>query len=149
MIRIGFIIYMVVLAVILALWEIQIEGKNGWAGNLPCWRIKKKWIVKILGGRPLTGYHFFMITFLTFMVHLPIFFTIWSWRLECLLLGFLIGLLLIEDFLWFVLNPHYRLKNFKRGKIWWHQRWWGPVPDFFWIGGLIAGLLFYFGWPAI
>lgn len=140
---------MIILAVILALWEIQIEGINGWAGNLPCWRIRKKWIVKILGGRPLTGYHFFMISFLTFMVHLPIFFTVWSWRLECLLLGFLIGLLLIEDFLWFVLNPHYRLKNFKRGKIWWHQRWWGPVPNFFWIGGLIAGLLFYFGWPAI
>ena len=149
MLGIGFIIYMIVLAVILALWEIQIEGKNGWAGNLPCWRIRKKWIVKILGGRPLTGYHFFMITFLTFMIHLPIFFTVWSWRLECLLLGFLIGLLPIEDFLWFVLNPHYRLKNFKRGKIWWHQRWWGPVPDFFWIGGLIAGLLFYFGWPAV
>jgi hypothetical protein len=140
---------MIILAVILALLEIQIEGKNGCAGNLPCWRMKKKWIVKIVGGRPLTGYHFFMFIFLTLMVHMPLFFTTWSWRLECLLLGFLIGLRLIEDFLWFVLNPHYRLKNFKRGKIWWHPKWWGGVPVSYWYNILIVGLLFYFGWPAL
>ncbi len=149
MIGIGFLIYMVILAVILAFWEIQIEGKNGWAGNLPCWRIKTGWVVKLLGGRPLTGYHICLNIFLVFVLHVPIFFTAWSWRLESLLLGFLIGILLVEDFLWFVFNPYYGLKNFKPGKIWWHKKWLGPVPDYYWFTAIIVGLLFYLGWPAI
>ena len=142
---VGFIIYMVVLSVVLALWEIQIEGKDGWANSLPCWRIEKGLIVKILGGRPLTGYHFFMVLFLILMVHLPIFFSTWSLRLESLLLGFLVGLLLIEDFLWFVFNKNYGLKKFKKGEIWWHKNWWGPVPDYYWFATTIVLVCFYFG----
>jgi len=133
------------LAVVLALWEIQIEGKNGWAGNLPCWKVEKKWIVKILGGRPLTGYHFFMVTFLVLMIHFPFFFTNWDYRKEMKVLGFLVALLTTEDFLWFVFNPHYGLKKFRKGEIWWHPNWWGPVPDFYWWNMALAGFLIYFG----
>ena len=46
---IAFLVYILALAVILALWEIQIEGKNGWAEKLPCWRIEKGWIVRVMG----------------------------------------------------------------------------------------------------
>ena len=46
---------MVFLAFILAFWEIQIEGKDGWAAKAPCWRIEKGWLVKLTGGRPITG----------------------------------------------------------------------------------------------
>ncbi len=42
------------LGVIFAQWEIQIEGKRGWAADLPCWRKEKGWVVRLLGGRPLT-----------------------------------------------------------------------------------------------
>ena len=38
---IGFLIFMVCLAFILALWEIQIEGKDGWVAKVPTWRIEK------------------------------------------------------------------------------------------------------------
>lgn len=146
---IAFLIYLVAMAVLLAFWEIQIEGKDGWAEKLPCWRVKKGWIVKILGGRPLTGYHLFMDVFLVAMIHLPLFFTSWSWRLESLLIGSLICLLVVEDFFWFVFNPHYGVKNFKKGKIWWHPTWWGPVPDYYWWFLIVAGLLIYFGKSAI
>jgi hypothetical protein len=146
---IGFLVFMFFLAVILAFWEIQIEGKNGWAAKAPCWRIEKKWVVKLMGGRPLTGYHFFMTIFLVAFVHLPVFFVGWTWRLEILLLGFYLGMILLEDFLWFVLNPHYGLSNFKKGNIWWHKKWLGPVPDYYWFQALIAILLIYFGRVAI
>jgi hypothetical protein len=139
----GLLISMVFLAFILALWEIQIEGKDGWAAKLPGWRIDTGWIMKLTGGRPLTGYHIYMTVFLISIVHLPLFFVSWSWRLESLLLGFYVGMVFLEDFFWFVLNPHYGIKNFRKGKIWWHKSWWGPVPALYWFLAFItAGLLF-------
>jgi hypothetical protein len=146
---IGFLVFMAFLAFLLALWEIQIEGKDGFAAKLPAWRLEKGRLVRLTGGRPITGYHVFMVLFLIAMVHLPLFFVLWSWRLESLLVGFFIGMLLLEDFLWFVLNPHYGVKNFRKGKIWWHNRWWGPVPDFYWILLVIVVVLVYFGRAAV
>ena len=89
---IGLLAFMVFVALLLALWEIQIEGKDGWAAKLPCWRIEKGWLTRVTGGRPITGYHFFMTLFLIAVVHLPLFFIVWSWRVECLLFGFYVGL---------------------------------------------------------
>ena len=146
---IGYLVFMVFLAVILALWEIQIEGKDGWAANSPGWRIEKGWIMKLTGGRPFTGYHLFMTIFLIAIVHLPVFFLGWSWQLEFALIGFYIGMVLLEDFFWFALNPYYGVKSFRKGKIWWHKRWWGPLPDFYWMLIVIAGLLIYFGRTAV
>jgi hypothetical protein len=51
--------------------------------------------------------------------------------------------------LWFVLNPHYGIKNFRKGKIWWHKTWWGPVPALYWFLLIIVILLIYFGRTAI
>ena len=140
---------MVFLAFLLALWEIQIEGKDGWAAKLPAWRIEKGWPVKLAGGRPITGYHLFMTLFLIVIVHLPLFFVPWSWQLESLLLGFYVGTVFIEDFLWFALNPHYGIRNFRKGRIWWHKTWWGPVPALYWFLLIIVILLIYFGRTAI
>jgi len=141
--------FMVFMAVILALWEIQIEGKDGWAAKSPGWRIDKGWAVKLAGGRPITGYHIFMTLFIVGLIHLPLFFVPWSWRLEMLIIGFYLGMLLLEDFFWFVLNPYYGIKKFRKGEIWWHKNWWGPVPSFYWILLIIVIVLFYLGWKAI
>ena len=146
---IGYLVFMIFMAVILALWEIQIEGKDGWAAKIPTWRIEKGWVLKFTGGRPLTGYHVFMTLFMIAIVHLPLFFVSWSWRLELLLMGFYMGMVLIEDFFWFVFNPHYGIKSFRKGKIWWHKTWWGPAPSFYWILLVIVILLIYFGRAAI
>jgi hypothetical protein len=145
----GLLGFMAFMALILALWEIQIEGKDGWAANSPGWRIEQGWLVKVTGGRPLTGYHFYMTIFIIALVHLPLFFVSWSWRLECLLIGFYVGMVLLEDFLWFVFNPYYGIKNFRQGKIWWHKTWWGPVPALYWILLSLDIVAFCFGWKAI
>jgi hypothetical protein len=145
----GLICFTVVMAVILALWEIQIEGKDGWAAKSPGWRIEKGWAVKLAGGRPITGYHVFMTLFILGMVHLTLFFVPWSWRRESLLIGFYLGMLLLEDFFWFVLNPYYGIKNFRKGNIWWHKNWWGPVPSFYWVLLVAVIVFFYLGWTAV
>jgi hypothetical protein len=145
----GLLAFMVLLGFLLALWEIQIEGKDGWAANSPGWRIEKGWLVKLFGGRPITGYHVFMTLFLVAMIHLPLFFISWSWRLESLLIGLYLGMLLVEDFLWFVLNPYFGIKNFRKGKIWWHKQWLGPVPVIYWILLVFIVLLIFLGRNAI
>jgi hypothetical protein len=90
-----------------------------------------------------------MTIFLIALVHLPLFFVSWNWRLESLLLGFYLGMVLVEDFFWFVLNPYYGIKNFRKGKIWWHKTWWGPVPSLYWILLVLVVILVYFGRGAI
>lgn len=128
-----YIVYTLVLAIVLALWEIQIEGRDGWAANLPCWKKEKGVMVKLLGGRPWTGYHTYMVVFLILVFHFPfILFARWEFSKELLVWGAFFGLWLAEDFLWFVLNPSYGLRRFRKGEIWWHSTWWGPVPDFYW-----------------
>jgi hypothetical protein len=145
----GLLGFMVFLAFVLALWEIQIEGKDGWAAKLPAWRIEKGPLMKLTGGRPVTGYHLYMTVFLIALVHLPLFFVPWTWRLESLLLGFYVGMVFVEDFLWFALNPHFGIRNFRRGKIWWHRGWWGPVPALYWFLLVITAALIYLGQTAI
>ncbi len=148
--EIAFFAFLLVLSTVLALLEIQIEGKNGWAANLPCWRIRRGWFVRYLnGGRPLTGYQLWYNALVILFLHFPLFFTSWNWRFECLIMGFLLALWQIEDFLWFVFNPHYGLKNFKPEKIPWHPKWWGPMPDFYWFFPIIWIPLIYLGLPAL
>jgi len=48
------IVYTIALAIIFALLEVQVEGKDGWCRNLPTFRINV-FFRKILGGKPLTG----------------------------------------------------------------------------------------------
>ena len=140
---------MLFMALILAEWEIQIEGKDGWVAKSPGWRIEKGWLMKLSGGRPVTGYHIYMTVFLIALVHLPLFFLTRTWRLESLLLGFYVGMVLLEDFLWFVLNPYFGLKKFRKGQIWWHKSWCGPVPKLYWFLLPLAGVLIWLGRSAI
>lgn len=146
-----FLIYTVIVAIIWALWEIQIEGDYGWAARLPTWRKMNKVIAKLLGGRPLTGYHFWMWIFLFSIIHLPCFFTRWNWRKELLVFGFLITLTTLEDFFWFVLNPKFGLKKFRSDNvdIWWYHIWWLGVPSAYWLALAVVITCFYFGIPAI
>ena len=146
---IGLLIFMVFMSVVLALWEIQIEGRDGWAANLPGWRRESGLLVKMAGGRPVTGYHVCMTVFLIALVHLPLFFTPWTWQTESLVLGFYVGMVFLEDFFWFVLNPHYGIGEFRKGKIWWHKTWWGPVPALYWFLLAVTAVLLFFGRGAI
>ena len=127
----------ILLGIVFANLEIQIEGKSGWAADLPCWRKEKGWVVRLLGGRPLTGYHMWMSIFLILMFHFPFLFIDWYLKTELLIWGLLYGFFLAEDFAWFVFNPHYGIKKFKKAEIWWHGSWWGPVPSiYYWLAAL-------------
>ncbi|MDO8638322.1 MAG: hypothetical protein Q7R43_02010 [Candidatus Daviesbacteria bacterium] len=140
-------IYLFIMAVVLAVLEIQIEGEHGWAKNLPTWRPKNSsWYTKLYGkimsGKEMTGYHLsmfslvFLILFLPFVFGLPL-------NLENLLklLATFFLFSALWDFLWFVLNPYYPLKKFKAEYLsFHHKQWFLGVPTDYW-GALLVTFL--------
>jgi hypothetical protein len=122
--------YIFALALVFALLEIQIEGAHGWAANLPTWRSKKQFF-----GKPLTGYHLsiFILTLLIF--HFPYIFGLtFTINNELRLVSLLLIFIVLWDFLWFVLNPNYPLKNFKKEFISWHKKWFLLAPADYYYG---------------
>jgi hypothetical protein len=121
-------------ALLFALVEIEIEGKDGWAMNLPTWYRRKPLYARVfallLSGKPLTGYHavMFLIPLLSFHIGLA-FGQTWSWGLEARLIASYLVWNVTWDFLWFVLNPYFGWARFRRGQIWWHGgAWVGRLP---------------------
>jgi hypothetical protein len=126
-----FIFFVLWLSYCLAMLEIQIEGAHGWAEQLPVWRLSMdNWFSKILfSDRPLTGYHVWMVSFLVSMLHLIYVFVLPSWNIELQIIAFFCFFSVSEDFLWFVLNPAFGIRNFRPDKIWWHAKsWWIFAP---------------------
>jgi len=139
-----FLLFIPLAAFFWAKMEIEIEGRDGWAAKLPTWRVEKNfWLDVFLGGRPLTGYHCWAFAFVFLAFHLPFFWTgLWRWQAECHVLGAELVFWVIEDFLWFLLNPFYGWSRYRQKEIWWHQRWWLGLPIDYWIM-TAAGLLLF------
>ena len=141
---IGFVALVILASFWLAKVEINIEGAHGYAELLPVeWRTNNKWMRLFFTG---TSYHLYMGLFLTAIVHLG-FILGWDWTLgrEMLVLSWLAFVTVAEDFLWFVLNPHFGIKKFKRECIPWFNSRWFIVPLWYW-WYLGAGIvLYYFG----
>lgn len=127
---VGLLSFVLLVALLFAEVEIQIEGSAGWAANLPTWRIEDHWLLDAFwGGRPLTGYHAWVFSFMALVFHLPAFFTDrWNWRHEMRVIGCLMIFWIAEDFLWFVLNPAYGIGGFTPAQVPWHKHWLLGVP---------------------
>lgn len=135
-------------ATLAALLEIQIEGEEGWAASLPTWRLRWRWVRPVLGARDVTGYHVYVHLLVAMLVHLPFLlgFASFTWAGEARILAFLVLFWLVEDFLWFALNPAYGLRRFGREHIWWHaETWWIGMPRDYWIFGPVGIGLYVLG----
>ncbi len=133
--HVWFFAWVVATGAAFAMLEVQIEGGGGWATTLPTWRSDHPLARLILGGRTLTGYHLWVHICLLLLVHLvyPLGAAPLSWRMEARIVAFLALFWVVEDFLWFVFNPAFGLRRFRPAHVWWHQRWWGPLPREYWI----------------
>lgn len=140
--------WVLLLGLFFAQVEIQIEGADGWAAKLPTWRIEHHWLLDIFwGGRAMTGYHAWVFPFVALFFHFPLVFTgHWTARLECRALGCIMLFWIVEDFLWFVLNPAYGLARFNPAGVAWHKHWLGAAPVDYWVGLLAAALLLGYSW---
>ena len=136
-----------------AMVEIQIEGPAGWAASLPTWRIESHWLLDAFwGGRPMTGYHAWVFSFMALAFHLPVFVNgLWSIKLEARIIGCVMLFWIVEDFLWFALNPAFGLAKFEPQFVPWHKNWLGAVPtDYatFTAGALVLIAYSFRGWRA-
>lgn len=131
-----FAVALLALAGAFAQLEIEIEGQEGWAAALPTWRLENRWTRLFLGSRALTGYHLWVHVFILLVLHLPFALSLIppSWAAELRIVAFLVLFWILEDFLWFVLNPAYGLGRFTREDARWHApSWWGFMPREYWI----------------
>ena len=134
----------IVLAYLFAKVEIEIEGGAGWAANLPTWRLQNRWTDLVYGGRPLTGYHLWVQSFVLAFMHMPYAVGLpWSWANEGKIVAFMVLFWIAEDFLWFVVNPAFGIRKFRYEHIWWHQKsWWGIAPREYFVAGTLAIALY-------
>ncbi|MFA6428416.1 MAG: hypothetical protein WCW02_02620 [Candidatus Buchananbacteria bacterium] len=150
-------LYLCLLAFILASLEVEIEGAYGWAKKLPTWRPAEdewyaKFFKKMMHGKELTGYHLhvFGLIFLFFMLpfEFGVPFTLINF-LEILSIFFLF--IVLWDFLWFVINPHIDLNNFKTEAKIIHKEWLGIFPVDYYFGVAMSLLCYlpvaYEHWP--
>ncbi len=126
-----------------AMTEIHIEGPNGWATSLPTWRIEKHPLLDIFwGGRAMTGYHAWFFSFIILVFHLPhVLYGQISLKTEARCLGSLMFFWIMEDFLWFVLNPAFGLNRFTPEHAFWHKNWFLGVPTDYLTFSLIGVIL--------
>lgn len=130
-----FFVNVLAIALPLAIFEIVAEKSQGWGSG---WQ-KNKWyakpffpknkiirlLVKILTIESPLNYHI-----LVFVLMIPSIFILEYFLLTkniLLLASCFIGVLVAEDFLWFLLNWNFdslkQLLKGPSGSIWWHKRW--------------------------
>jgi hypothetical protein len=113
----------------LAAIEIEIEGGYGWAERLPTWWLRRGLVGRafgfVMGQRPLTGYHVFAFTIPLVILHLPFAVGVeWTLAAELATIATYFVLAVVWDYLWFVLNPAYTVRRFRRGNVWWFEVPW-------------------------
>jgi hypothetical protein len=135
------LLFVIGLAVVFAKLEIQIEGAHGWAEKLPTWRIKNP-LRKIFNWPEITGYHLYLNLFLVLLFHLTFFMGVkFNLSTELQVLETLGLLLMLEDFLWFVLNPSWGIKRFFTEEVPWHKHKVLGLPANYWSGLALLVLL--------
>jgi hypothetical protein len=113
----------------LAAIEVEIEGSRGWAERLPTWFKKRGPVGRgyglVMGKKPLTGYHVFAFTIPMLLLHLPFVSGVdWTLTRELLAVATYFAIAVVWDYLWFVLNPAYTVRRFRRGSVWWFEVPW-------------------------
>lgn len=145
-------LFIFIFCLILVFLEVQIEGGEGRAKNLPTWRsLDGKWyskiFKKIIGEKDFTGYHFGMFCLVLFVFHgFYFWFGDWSFRLELRVLSYFFLTAVFWDFLWFIVNPHFGWQKFKPALITWHKSWLGPWPLDYYYGIGISLVLYTFSY---
>ncbi len=133
--------YLFVIAVVLAYFEVQVEGPDGWAARLPTWRSNDPAWTWVFGGRPITGYHLALNVLLLLFLHWPFLFKRWELADEARVIQGFAVLSVVWDFLWFVLNPAFGLSKYDAAHIWWFKHWFLKIPLDYFVGLSLGALI--------
>ncbi len=87
--------------------EAYVEGRNSWNAK------KVGWKINLPGGYQFSGYHFFLFfVMLPLFIFLPLAVTGWDITLFGILLSAYLSGMVLEDFVYFIVNPVVRFKEF-------------------------------------
>ncbi len=122
------------IATLFAILEVENEGKYGWAEKTQSWSKSKKELPRIIsffmGEKPLTGYHLVLFPLVVLLTHTHFFMgVIWTFEKELTTIALYLLWTPLWDYLWFVYNPFYSLKNLKAA--WWYKEeylFFGLIP---------------------
>jgi hypothetical protein len=134
-------------ALLFAAVEIEIEGQHGWAERLPTWFRVTPWYARLYGllmrGKPLTGYHAVMFVLPAWSFHLGFVSGVpWSWAAEATTLAAYMIWVVVWDVLWFLLNPRFGWRRFRRAEVWWHSGpWLARLPGDYWSAVVLSLLV--------
>ncbi|MDD5039723.1 MAG: hypothetical protein PHY34_01100 [Patescibacteria group bacterium] len=88
-----------------AFWEAYVEGRNAWDRGKLGWKIK-------VGNYTFTAYHFFLFAVMwPLLLTLPFIMFGWDKRLFGIVVSAFASGSVLEDFLWYVVNPAVKLSE--------------------------------------
>lgn len=125
-------------------WEAYVEGRNPWDKR------KLGWKLQITKKYCLPAYHFFLFFVMwPLLLTLPLIIYGWDFKLFGLLLSAYASGCVLEDFIWFIVNPQATLKDFNSSFVT-HHPWLKigkiEIPFLYLVGLLIAFLSWFFIW---
>ena len=90
-------VYLAMIA--MAFWESEVEGKKAWDKGKLGWKIK-------IGRYCVPAYHIFVfVIFWPFLLTLPLVIYGWNLQLTGVLISAYFSGMVLEDFMWYVVNP--------------------------------------------
>ncbi len=126
-------------------WEAYVEGRKTMEEG------KVGWKIRLWGNYYITGYHFFLFYVMwPLLLSLPLVISGWDKKLFGILVSAYFSGNILEDFMWFVVNPVVNFSEF-RSDFTNHYPWIKIgrvkiIPLFYVIGILISVLSWYFVW---
>ena len=73
------------------------------------------------------------MSFVAILLHTVFLFIEWTLKIELKVIAFFILMAVIEDFLWFILNPAFGISKFNKLNVPWHTMWFLKIPTFYWV----------------
>lgn len=140
-------IFIFIWALLYSLYEIEVEGKYGWAQKLPVYRYIKPNSLFPLG---LSSWNFLMLFFVFISLFHPLIFSklfglnMKEKHIYVLVISLLVWVI-VEDYMWFNFNPYYnkdpnskeykylKLKQFNKENVKWHKFGFLGLPKVFYL----------------
>jgi hypothetical protein len=128
----------------MSFWESYVEGRNAWNKH------KLGWSIKLTKKYCLPAYHVYVFWVMwPLLITLPLVIYGWDTRLFGILLSAYTSGMVLEDFMWFVVNPSVKLSEFNpkfAGYYPWIKIGKFHIPAFYVVGIAISLLSWYFIW---
>ncbi len=135
-------VYLAMIA--MSFWESEVEGRKAWDRGKMGWKIK-------IGRYCLPAYHFFVFWVMwPLLLTLPLIIYGWDLKLLGILMSAYFSGIVLEDFMWFVVNPAIRFRDSFNPKFANYYPWLKiaglEMPALHVIGLSLSVLSWYFIW---